>query len=413
MNWLNIKKIGGFNVVELSLLFAVITMPLSNNLNSYCIVAFSIAAFFSNSAKEKKELLSRNKIWVLPVGYYLLMILSMAWDSGSNKSLHFLENSASLAAFPLLLGSINPLSKTFVKRALFCFVAVNVVAAVYCLWNAYVDYKTINYINVFFYHHLSMQIDLNAIYFSLYTVFSILVLFYYGYLKNENRWAKLIALTTAFFLIIFTVLLASKMLLFLLCLTVFSVIVYSFFHYKKRRGSILIFSAFLVLIPITLLQFPYIKSRITETKLLEYRSAADNFNGLAVRGLLWKSTWELIREKPILGYGHYGAQDELRLKYAKAGFEEGVKEDFNSHNQYLYTWVNYGIIGLWLFGMYLFLFIKSAFRHKEYLALLFGLIFSVANLTECMLQIQKGIVFFMLFSSLFLFHLFRPNEANL
>jgi O-antigen ligase len=221
-----------------------------------------------------------------------------------------------------------------------------------------------------------------------------------------------LALIVTFFLIIFTILLASKMLLAILFASLFIVTIYSFVYMKKLRGRLVFLIIFLAAIPAVLLQFPYVRARIDETKLLEYRTAADRFNGLAVRGTLWKASWKLIRERPIIGYGHYAAQKALEVEYQKAGLKEAVKERFNSHNQYLYTWCNYGIIGLLLVTGYLVLFLTRAVREKHMLAIIFGSIFLIANLTECMLQVQKGIVFYMLFSSLFLFHVFETANKQ-
>ena len=194
------------------------------------------------------------------------------------------------------------------------------------------------------------------------------------------------------------------MLLFLLILVLLVLCIYLLVQNKKLKPGLIILVVFIIGLPVLLFQFPYVRSRIAETEFMTYTGSKDKYNGLAVRSLLWKSTWKLIRENPVLGLGQFATQDALRLEYRKAGFEEGVKEDFNSHNQYLYTWANYGLVGLCLILFYMCLFVRFAYRQKNILMLAFGLVFMVANLTECMLEVQKGIVFYMLFSSLFLFH---------
>ncbi|MFL5808987.1 MAG: O-antigen ligase family protein [Flavisolibacter sp.] len=412
MGWLNNRRIWGFNTVELFLLLAVVTMPYHNNLNSYCVVAFSVVALFSNGIREKIARLKQNKLWMLPAAYFVWLALSLLWDNGPDRSMNVLEKSTSFIALPLMLGSIRPLNRLSIRRIFLFFVVAVVAAALYCLWQAYLAYKATDYINVFFYHHLSMNLGLNAIYFSLYCVFSVWILLCFIFFGEVNIRQRAMALIVTFFLIIFTILLASKMLLAILFASLFIVTIYSFVYMKKLRGRLVFLIIFLAAIPAVLLQFPYVRARIDETKLLEYRTAADRFNGLAVRGTLWKASWKLIRERPIIGYGHYAAQRALEVEYQKAGLKEAVKERFNSHNQYLYTWCNYGIIGLLLVTGYLVLFLTRAVREKHMLAIIFGSIFLIANLTECMLQVQKGIVFYMLFSSLFLFHIFETTNKQ-
>jgi O-antigen ligase len=409
----NDRRILGFNTIEFFLLLAVVTIPFNNNLNSYCIVAFSLVTLFNNSIREKAERLKKNKIWLLLVAYFVWMALSFAFDPGPAKSLSILEKSVSFFVFPLLLGSIKPLKKESIIRINFLFAFAIIIAAFYCIWQAYLDYKETNYINVFFYHHLSKHISLNAIYFSLYSVFSSWILLYYCFFHPINIWLKALLLILVFFLVVFIVLLASKMLISLLIFSLFIVTLYSFFHFKQIRLQIFVLILLIATIPLVLIQFPYVKARINETKLIEYKSPADKYNGIAVRSMLWKAALKLIKEKPVFGYGYFAARHALETEYAKAKLNEAVKEHYNSHNQYLFTWANYGIIGLLLMTAYFVLFIKKAIREKHLLAVIFGCVFLVANLTECMLQGQKGIVFYTLFSSLFLFHVFERHSKQI
>lgn len=390
-------------------MLAVFTIPYNNNLNSYCILFFCLIAFLSNGFKEKARLLRNNKVWILPVLYFLWIAFSITWDLGQNKSTKFLEGSTSFIVLPLIIGSIRPLSKPYLRKVFLLFVLANIIAAIYCIVMAYKVYKETNYINFFFYHYLSMHISMNAIYFSLYSVFCVIILLYYTFYRPASIGIKTLFLISAFFLVIFSVMLSSKMLLFILFISLVSLVLNSFFYFKKVKPGLIIILVFLTSLPVLLMQFPYVKARINDTKLLAYKSSADDYNGIAVRSLLWKSSWELIQRKPILGYGHVGAQDSLRLKYKIASFDVGVKENYNSHNQYLYTWLNYGIIGILLILGYMYHILKYSLLNRSVLGVLFISMFVIANITECMLQVQKGIVFFMLFSSIFLFHYFNKT----
>jgi O-antigen ligase len=165
----------------------------------------------------------------------------------------------------------------------------------------------------------------------------------------------------------------------------------------------------LVAIPFLLVKFPYVNSRMQDTQIREYRGPEDNQNGLAVRGLLWESSWNLIHLQPVFGLGHYTAQDALQKSYSQLHFEEGIKGNYNSHNQYLYTWLCYGLIGLLLLLYYFGHILVLFSRNQQLLGISISLLFILANVTECMLEVQKGIVFFLLFSNLFLFHQARRS----
>jgi len=87
------------------------------------------------------------------------------------------------------------------------------------------------------------------------------------------------------------------------------------------------------------------------------------------RTFLWKSAWEVIKERPLLGYGINDAQaefDEKKELYQTASFqqysiymEQTLNEKYqDSHNQYLQAMMEFGILGLILL---LFLFVFPIF----------------------------------------------------
>ena len=403
----------GMNFVELSLAAVAVTLPFGNNLNSRAILAFCLIAFLSNNLKEKLSYLKANtKSWIFPLAYYLFAAISHYWDESPHKSLSYLETSASLLVFPIILTCLGPLNRESIKRIIVIFAITNILAALYCTWQAYLEYKATDYINVFFYHHISKHINISAIYFSTYCVFSIVALYYYCFIQESRILAKVFAFLGILILTAFTILLSSKMFIFLLYISGIGICLYSFLKFRQNRLRPLIIGVLLIVIPILMLRLPYVYARITETHPKQYVGIEDDQNGFAVRGLLWEKSWKLIKERPLLGWGYYAGLDELRNEYRKAGFEEGVKQNYNSHNQYLYTWLSFGIPGLILLLTFLLQFLLATYKKREFLGVYIILLFMMAMLTDCMLEIQKGIVFLMFFGGLFVFNAFPSGSKN-
>jgi len=395
----------GMDLVELALALVAITMPFGNNLNSYAIVFFSFVAILRTSFKEKANYLSHNKLsWILPVAYFVLIGLSYLWDKSPQKSFKYLETGASLFVFPLVLGSMGQVRRESLKKILLVFVLTNMVAAFYCLWKAYLGYQETHYFPHFFYHYLSRHIDISAIYFSSYCVFSVAILYYYYFIEKSNIVAQVLAFIGIMVMTMFTILLSSKMFIFILYITGLGICMYSFFKIRHNRWRPLVIALLLLAMPILLLRLPYVYSRITETQLKQYGGVQDDQNGFAVRRLLWEESWKLIKEHPFTGMGYYYAHDNLREQYREAGFDEGVKLNYNSHNQYLFTWLCYGIVGILLLLSFLLQFLLTAYRKKEFLGVYIMLMLMVSMLTDCMLEIQKGIVLLMLFAGVFVFN---------
>jgi O-antigen ligase len=402
----------GIWIIDACLIFVAVSLPFDILINSYCIALFSIIAFFANGFKKKWMHLQQNKtVCIWPIGYFVWIAIRLIWDKSPNQTAQTLETGFSFIVFPLVFGFMETLSYRSVKRVMVSFVAANLVGSVYCLWKAYLAYKESNYFGLLFYHHLSGHIGINAIYLSMYCVFSVYILIYYFLLKTVRWWMRLISILAIAYFSVFIMMLSSKSFIFILFLSALVMVFYSF-YYLKYRLSTAVMLLLLIAIPLLLIKFPYVNARVRDTQVKEYAGAADDQNGLAVRGVFWESTWKLIRDAPITGWGHYSAIDALQQEYLKRGFADGVKQRYNSHNQYLFTWLCYGLIGLAALSLFLARLLRSFLQANQFMGICLVLMFILANITECMLETHKGIVFFLFFSSLLVFHLSDRPALN-
>lgn len=403
----------GVNILEMCLVVVVVSLPFDVLINSYSIALFSILSLFSNSFSKKWKNLTKNRNYCLwPIAYFAWMAIRLYMDKSPSHPTSTLETGFSLLVFPLILGSIEKMNPQSIRRILIAFVMANIVGSVICLWKAYLAYKESDYINLFFYHHLSNHIGISAIYFSMYCLFSVYILLYYFLLKKKELWVRMISIFFIGYLSVFIMLLSSKTFIFLLYISALAVIIYSFYYLKYKLSASIMF-LLLLAIPFLLIKFTYVTERVRDTQLKRYTGASDNQNGIAVRSVLWQSSWNLIRQRPVLGWGHFAAGYVLQEQYWLKGFDEGVKENYNSHNQYLFTWLCYGIVGLAIMFLFLGQLMKSFIQRKDFLGICIVMMFVLANITECMLETHKGIVFFLLFSTLILFHLSRePSKSG-
>lgn len=127
------------------------------------------------------------------------------------------------------------------------------------------------------------------------------------------------------------------------------------------------------------------------------KSSGGDIKNIDERTREWYTAIQLIKEKPLFGYGH-NYQEMLIRQYRENGFGHEAENRFNAHNQYLETQLQFGLPGivilLWiLFGPVL-LRIKSPhlFLYKVFLVLI-----TVNFMFESMLVRQWGIMFFLIF----------------
>ena len=161
-------------------------------------------------------------------------------------------------------------------------------------------------------------------------------------------------------------------------------------------------------------QIPVIKERFMLALGIEQKDVWINQYGDGkgviqdVRPLKWKCAWNVIKENWFLGVGTGDGQEELQLQYKRINFDIAFNEEYNTHNQYLQTWLGLGLVGLLLLISCLIFPAISAFQRKNYLYMSFLMLFSICCITESMLCRQNGIVFYAFFNSIFAFH-FKQN----
>jgi O-antigen ligase len=131
---------------------------------------------------------------------------------------------------------------------------------------------------------------------------------------------------------------------------------------------------------------------------------ANNPNGhsLLQRFEYWQAGFSLATSNWLIGVGSGDVQDAFNHHYEVSNSPLTEENRRRAHNQFLTYWISFGIIGLLLFLVLLFLFIRYNFQHKSLLGLLFIAIAISSFFMEDTLETQTGVTFFALFLGLFL-----------
>ncbi|SHI49970.1 O-antigen ligase family protein [Pseudozobellia thermophila] len=104
----------------------------------------------------------------------------------------------------------------------------------------------------------------------------------------------------------------------------------------------------------------------------------------------WQCALQGFFRKPFLGYGH-----EMSVVY----MDECITSNaISTHNQYLEELLNYGVFGIWLPVLLMFLYLKSK---NDGLFKIFLVMIIVLGLFENILSLQRGVLFFVFFSTFF------------
>ena len=115
----------------------------------------------------------------------------------------------------------------------------------------------------------------------------------------------------------------------------------------------------------------------------------------------WECSWKIFLEHWKAGIGYGGINEYL--------FPCVGSDALSSHNQYLEELVHYGFLGFWL-PVFLIIILSISRGHRIYMQFLIMII--VIALSENILSLQRGILFFALINTiLYFFALYEKNKG--
>jgi O-antigen ligase len=126
----------------------------------------------------------------------------------------------------------------------------------------------------------------------------------------------------------------------------------------------------------------------------------------------WICAVDLIKQRPLLGYGTGDEVGLLKQKYYDNNLMVSYHLEFNAHNQYLSTLIKHGIIGLLVFMSAFFYYLYLGVRAKDFIYTSFVILLLVGFFTENILDMNKGIFFFAFFNTLFGYNALFERKNN-
>ena len=423
MRFINTEKIG-FLLLSLSF----ISLFFKNSLNTICIlllISYSFCHFYAirkGKLKEFKIFFSRHQIGVYFVFYFIACLISLLYSTDTSQGLSYLKRYLVFVFLPLSFFML-PHFKSFKDGVLvrkifiislyivFIYLLINAVLTNQEQGNSLMKYVVNIWESLFYsqnsdakvklnywlftYEGLSRAINIQPIYLALFTNLAMVFLIS---LKQSNK-VKLWVFWFFFLqFIVFNILLSSRTENFI-CITLFFTYLYLRSTTKAKLFQSFIVGVLGILIALVIiLKNPILKYRVLTVFDSSITHEYLNFSSQNIRYIKWKNGIELGSKSPIFGYGIGDAKSELIEQYRVNGFETGVKNTYNSHNQYIDIWLQSGIFGLLaVFGLFFTVFSKMLKNQLE--LKLIALVFALSFFTESILDRHWGIVSFVLFLS--------------
>ena len=394
----------------------VFSLPLYEKASAVLAVAVVAHRVFDRKVISDVQLVKRNILSVLFIAYYLAHVAGTIYSSNLSYAFFDLQIKLPFLAFPLLL--LLPLERPQIFQNLKkYFIAGCTFASLFCLGAAMISFSKSH--DPFDFFYISYSRFLHVTYFSLYL--NLCILFLIDELVTEKKipaGKAMFRITLIVFLFFTVILLSARTSLFTCFFTTLLYSVVISIHRKKIKYNYKVIVLLLLIIVAAGIyannifnRFDQVTEILQEVKtgtLENIQQGTQNYNSASTRVELWKDSWEMVKLNPLLGVGTGDIKDVLEKKFMEERFYYGAEKKFNPHNQYLHTAVALGLMGVLLLILIFAIPSYRALREKNYLFVFFCMAVALNCVTESVLEVQKGVLFFSLFSLL----LFRPHSKT-
>ncbi len=397
-----IQKINFYFGLLITFWIPVCKIPICKKIAPYILALWIITWFLEANFKNKFKNLAKNKLLFLPILFYLLHIIGLAYSNNIDSAFFNLQVKLSLLIFPVLFFGSNYLYKANYKIFLLSFVTGCFIISSIYLSRAFYFYLADN-CNLFFYYDLS--IFEHPTYLSMYLAFAIAILFYLiasNKFKNKSTFKILFQFLIVFFSVMIF-LLSSKAGIICGFIVLFSTLLLRIIKSRKLFPKILLLTS-VVLLFIFALKYNFrFKAVENVIKNAQSEISITTVESSSIRILIWKVSLELIKDNFLIGVGTGDVKDELMEKYKTKEIISAESKQLNVHNQFLETFVGLGIIGFIILTLLFVIPFIAGIKEKNILLILFLIIVGFNLLFESMLNRQAGVVFFAFFYSFLVF----------
>jgi len=360
------------------------------------IIIFLLSSLFNGNYNFK----NKSKSILLFATIFIAYIAGMLYTENTNFGLKDLETKLSLLIFPIAFYVSKIDFKSISSNALKWFVYGVVISSLICLGEALYQFTITGEESELFYGKLSMFH--HASYFSMYVNLALIIV-YYIYFKSKTSFQlnSIQTVSLSAFLSIIIILLSSKLGIISMLITQLFAISFWTIKYKSYTKSLL--ALFIILAGLgTTYKFSYsFNVRVNEFISTLTSGNASKESTTGVRVYAWRTSIDLIKEKPIIGYGTGDVKSILVAEYIKQNLTVLAEKELNPHNQFLQTAVAIGVIGALILLLILILPLVNSIKKQHYIYAFFILLFILNNLTESMLETQSGVIFYGFFNALF------------
>ncbi len=375
------------------------------------LILLLIGSAFTIKVRKFRSTILENKFTFLLALFFMLHLVGLINTSDISNGWFSIEKKLSFLLAPIV---IIPAYRSF-NKADFSILFRNLgwlslfSSLILLVWASFKS-LVLKDGHAFFFEEFS---PISYVYYSMYFVVTVSFSIY-DLLRDESK-KKIVPFILIVYSLFFLVVVSSKMgiISFVVCSSFSLILTTPIKHYWALFiAMIFCLTLFISLHSTTRSRFIVL---IENLAVIKANTVTDyqNFTGLNLRLLFWKfSVQEVIdRNAVFMGAGTGDAQHLINDAYKRHGLDEYGYIGFDPHNQWVFTFAQFGLVGVLTL---LLLYVKTtqlALKKKDWLMGVFLITTFFYSLTESILESNKGIIFFAVISVLLI--LSNANAVSL
>jgi len=397
----------------IAIVYSSLFLTYLNSILSILLVAFWL--IFSKKEFDISTLKSR--LMILFISLFVIGIVGLAYTNNSKAGIATLETQSAILFFPLVFGTTSVLDSSMLKKInthLLIAAALASVAGVgYGIYN-YVESGNIEQLTG---DHILLFHVVRPVTMGLFCLLALIIAFerHNESSAKSKRWLyALIGLMTLMIL-----LLSIRLIIACWFLIVFY---YLLTIIKQRLYKIFSVSIAILLLIVSSFIIPTAKKQwkelfdfsSTSTIALDKDSSLGrSWRGKALRVAIWKCSADVLKKHWLTGVGTGDVQDSLQKTYENRKFYfASMYNRYNAHNEYLQILLATGLPGLLiLLSCILYPLLNYRKKFSGNIYFLFLLLFAVVGMSESILEVNKGIIWYSFFNSIFAFGYLKSDKT--
>ncbi|MGZ3776206.1 MAG: O-antigen ligase family protein [Mucilaginibacter sp.] len=383
----------------------LVSLPFYRFYSHLVLISFGIHTLIHFNKLALKPLFTRRTLVLQSV--FFVTVVSTIYATNKNLAFNEWGLDVTILLVPVLF-CINPLDlKKYYPQLLMIFSLGCAATIIYLYANAITTIRfygmpfSMLFSPAFTNHNFAQPIDMHATFFSLQIALA-LVFTIAALIKERKPVNKIFYAFVGLVLLAGIFQLSSKSVFVALFLTINIALPLLLLQGAGRIRFIAIAASSTILIGCILFSSRTFRDRYM-TQLNEDFSSLKTNQRVEPRILRWGLALELIEKSAVVGYGAGSEIPLLQGKYFAKKYYTSYLHRLNAHNEYMSFMIKSGIWGLAVYILTLVYGFRIAIRKKDIVFFAFMMLLAVVSLSENILDVDKGVMFYSFFFPFFVF----------